>query len=61
MAENITIFFFGTCNSKNLKLDIDYLGLKVYKYNINDDPGLTLTNFTAMSNLVEIAHSASDQ
>ena len=30
-------------------------GLKVNKVYINDDPGLTLTYFTAMSNVVKIA------
>ena len=40
---------------------MDLQGLKVYKVYINDDPGLTLTYFTARSNLVKIAHCASDQ
>ena len=44
-----------------LKLSVDHQGLKVYKVYINDDPGLTLTYFTARSNLVEIAHCTSDQ
>ena len=35
-----------------LKLGILHWGLKLYKVNINDDPGLTLTYFTARSNLV---------
>ena len=35
-----------------LKLGLQYQGLKLYKVYINDDPGLTLTYFTAMSNLV---------
>ena len=34
---------------------------KVYKVYINNDPGLTLTYFTARSNLVKVAHCASDQ
>ena len=34
------------------KLDMYQLGLKFYKVNINDDPGLTLAYFTAMSNWV---------
>ena len=33
-------------------------GLKVNKVYINDDPGLTLTYFTAMSNVVKIAYCA---
>ena len=35
-----------------LKLDILHWELKLYSVNINDDPGLTLTYFTARSNLV---------
>ena len=35
-----------------LKLGMQHLGLEVYKINMNDDPGLTLTNFTARSNWV---------
>ena len=36
-----------------LKLGMQHLGLKLYKVNINDDPGLTLTYFTARSNWVK--------
>ena len=35
-----------------LKLGMYHLVLKLKKVYINDDPGLTLTNFTAMSNWV---------
>ena len=35
-----------------LKLGMDHQGLKVYKVCINDNPGLTITYFTAWSNLV---------
>ena len=35
-----------------LKLDMQHLGLKLYKVCINGDPGLTLTYFTARSNFV---------
>ena len=35
-----------------LKLGMYHLGLKPYKVYINDDPGLTLTYFTARSNWV---------
>ena len=35
-----------------LKLGIQHWGLKLYKVYINDDPGLTLTYFTARSNCV---------
>ena len=35
-----------------LKLGMYHMGLKLYKSFINDDPGLTLTYFTARSNWV---------
>ena len=35
-----------------LKLGLQHHGLKLYKFYINNDPGLTLTYFTARSNLV---------
>ena len=35
-----------------LKLGMLHWGLKLYKVYINDDPGLTLTYFTASSNWV---------
>ena len=35
-----------------LKLGMFNWGLKLYKVNMNDDPGLTLTYFTARSNWV---------
>ena len=38
-----------------LKIGMSHLGLKLYKVCINDDPGLTLTYFTARSNLVPYA------
>ena len=38
-----------------LKLGMYHWGLKLYKVYINDDPGLTLTYFTARSNLVPYA------
>ena len=38
-----------------LKLGMQYWGLELYKVYINDDPGLTLTYFTARSNLVPYA------
>ena len=37
-----------------LKLDMDRQGLKIFKVYINDDPGFTLTYFSAWSNLVII-------
>ena len=38
-----------------LKLGMEHWELKLYKVYINDDPGLTLTYFTARSNLVPYA------
>ena len=38
-----------------LKLGLRFVDLKLYKVYLNDDPGLTLTNFTARSNLVAYA------
>ena len=35
-----------------LKLDMQLQGLQLYKVCINDDPGLTLTYFTAWPNCV---------
>ena len=35
-----------------LELGMQHLGLKLYVVNVNDDPGLTLTYFTARSNWV---------
>ena len=37
---------------------MDHRGLKVYKVYINDNLGLTLTYFTARSNLVKTAYCA---
>ena len=37
-----------------LKLGMNHQGLKVYKVHINDDPGFTLTYFTARSDLVKL-------
>ena len=41
-----------------LKLGMDLQGLEVYKVYINDDPWLTLTFYTARSNLVKMAYFA---
>ena len=38
-----------------LKLGMQHWGLKLYKVYINNDPGLTMTYFTARSNLVAYA------
>ena len=38
-----------------IQLGMQHRGLKLYKVYINDDPGLTLTYFTARSNLIAYA------
>ena len=45
-------FFSRTRNPIILKHGMQHQGLKLYKVYINDDPGLTLTYFTARSNWV---------
>ena len=37
-----------------MKLGMEYYELKLYTVHINDDPGLTLTYFTPMSNLAKL-------
>ena len=37
-----------------MKLGMEYDELKLYTVHINDDPGLTLTSFTPMSNLAKL-------
>ena len=49
------IFFSGTKRSVTLNLGIHYWVLEYYQVCSNDDPGLTLTYFTARSNLVPYA------
>ena len=44
------IFFSRTHRPMILKLGMQHRGIKLYKVYINDDPGLTLTYFTARSN-----------
>ena len=51
-GKTLKIFFSATRLPMILKLGILHWGLKLYTVNINDDPGLTLTYFTARSNLV---------
>ena len=49
------IFFSGTKRSMTLKLGILHWVLKYYHVYTNNDPGLTLTYFTARPNLVPSA------
>ena len=49
------IFFSGTKRLMTLKLGMQHRVLQYYQVCSNDDPGLTLTYFTARSNLVPYA------
>ena len=49
------IFFFGTKRPITLKLCMQHRVLKYYQAYSNDDTGLTVTCFTARSNLVPYA------
>ena len=49
------IFFSGTKRPMTLKLGMQHWVLKYYQVYSNDDPGLTLTYFTARSDLVPYA------
>ena len=48
-------FFSGTQKPMTLKLGMQHWVDKYYQIYSNDDPGLSLTYFTAMSNLVPYA------
>ena len=47
--------FSETRSPMILKLGVQHPGLKVHKVSINDDPWLTVTYFTARSNLAAFA------
>ena len=49
------IFFYKTKRPRTLKLSMRHWVLKYYQVYSNDDPGLTLTYFTARSDLVPYA------
>ena len=49
------IFFSGTKSPMTLKFCMQHRVIKYYHVSSNDDPGLTLTYFTARSNLVSYA------
>ena len=49
---NIQLLFQRTGSPIILKLSLQHKVIKLYKIDINDDPGFTLTYFTARSNLV---------
>ena len=46
------IFFSGTKRPMTLELGVQHRVLEYYRFCSNEDPGLTLTYFTARSNLV---------
>ena len=50
--KTVKIFFSRTESPMILKLAMQYRGLKLNKVDINEDPGLSLTYITAMSNFV---------
>ena len=52
MVKTLKIFFSGTKRLMTLKRGIQHWMLEYYHVCSNSDPGLTLTYFTARSNLV---------
>ena len=48
------IFSYRTVSPMIMKLGMEYYQLKLYTVHINDDPELTLTYFTTMSNLAKL-------
>ena len=54
-GKNLKIFFSGTKRLMTLNVGMQHRVLEVYQVCSNDDPGLTLTYFTATSNLVPYA------
>ena len=55
MVKILKSFFSGIKQPMTLKVGIQHRVLKYYQVCLNDDPVLTLTCFTAMSNLVPYA------
>ena len=54
-GKTIKIFFSGTKRPMTLKLGMQHCVLEYYQICLNDDPWLTMTNFTIRSNLVPYA------
>ena len=54
-GKNLKIFFSGTKRPMTLKVGMQHRVFAYYQVSLNDDPGLTLTYFTARSNLVPYA------
>ena len=55
MVKTLKTFFSRTNRPMTLKFGMQHRVLKYYQVCSNDDPGLTLTYFTARSNLVHYA------
>ena len=55
MVKTLKNFFSGTKRPMILKLGMHHRVLKYYQVCSNDDPGLTLTYFTARSNMIRYA------
>ena len=54
-GKNLKNFFSGTKRQTSLKLGMQHQVFEYYQVCSNDDPGLTMTYFTARSNLVPYA------
>ena len=54
-GKNLKIFFSGIKQPMTLKVGMRHRVLKYYPICSNDDPGLTLTYFTAKSNFIPYA------
>ena len=54
-GKNLKKIFSGTKRPMTLKLGMQYRMLEYYQVCSNGDPGLTLTYFTARSNLIPYA------
>ena len=50
----VKLFYYRSNSPMILKLGMEHYVPKLYKVYINDDPELTLTYFTTMSNLAKI-------
>ena len=55
MVKTLKMFFPGTKRPMTLKVGMKHRMLQYYQVYSNHDPGLTLTYFTARSNLVPYA------
>ena len=53
-GKNLLKIFSRSRSPMILKVGMQHQGLKLYEVYINDDPGLTMTYFTARSNWVAV-------